>query len=72
MTYNVTPANSITKTQAHVKELNANILILSFSGATGAQKADLYISSNSCAVLVAHGSCAPVNDTFIRTVTIQL
>jgi len=70
--YNVIPANNLTKTQSHVKELNANVATLTFNGATGKQKADLYTSVNSCALLVAHGSCAPVNDTFVKTVMVSL
>ena len=55
-----------------VSELNASVLTATFDGRTGLQQADLYHSVNSCNKLVAAGTCAPINDTFIKTVTIQL
>lgn len=55
-----------------VKELNANVCVNSFCGNKGELKADLYYSSNSCPLLVAHNSCPPVNDTFIETVLITI
>lgn len=69
--YQVIKADKATYTQAHVKELNANIATGTFKG-YGNQLADLYSSKNSCAVLVAHKSCPPVNDTFVKTVMITI
>lgn len=54
-----------------VKELNANVARATFSG-RGEQRADLYTSPNECPVLVAHGTCAPANGEFQRTVKIVL
>jgi hypothetical protein len=54
-----------------VKELNAAVLTKTFPG-KGIHKADLYTSKNSCDMLVLHGSCAPINDTFVKTVEIEL
>ena len=55
-----------------VKEINANVCAATFEGKKGVQLADLYYSSNSCPSLVYHNSCPPVNDTFIKTVLINL
>lgn len=66
--YNVTPANDQTKTQSHVKELNANVATGTFPSDKGEFFADLYKSKNSCSVLVYAASCPPVNDTFVTTV----
>jgi len=54
-----------------VKELNANVLPLTFTG-NGLQSADLYSSPNSCNTLVSSGSCSPINETFLQTVLIDL
>ena len=66
--YNVTPANKATATQAHVKELNANVAVGTFPTNKGEYFADLYKSNNSCSTLVYAASCPPVNDTFVTTV----
>ena len=54
-----------------VRELNAAVCVATFTE-RGQVQADLYHSVNSANVLVAHGSCAPIHDTFVRTVTIIL
>lgn len=66
--YTVTPANKLTATQAHVKELNANVATGTFPSNKGEYFADLYKSNNSCSILVYAESCPPVNDTFLITV----
>jgi hypothetical protein len=58
-------ANSI------VAELNAAVLTGTFKGSKGTNKADLYTSKHTHSMLVAHGSCAPSNATFVETVIIE-
>jgi len=54
-----------------VKELNANVLPLTFSSKDGVLLADLYKSVNSANELVESGSCAPANSIFVKTVKIK-
>lgn len=73
--YNVTPANSSTKTQAHVKELNANVCTSTFpspKGLIGKHYADLYISINGANTLIySYYDCAPVGCAFKETVLLN-
>lgn len=68
--FNVTPANEAT--QAHVKELNANVAVATFPNNTGEFYADLYRQDGSCPILVYSASCPPVCATFLKTVLIKL
>jgi hypothetical protein len=54
-----------------VKELNAAVCTATFP-TSGEQLADLYSCRNSADCLVYHGTCAPINGTFVRTITINL
>jgi len=58
-----------------VSELNAAVLSATFPGNNetrkGIFKADLYHSVHSSDCLVFHGSCAPINDTFVKTIFIE-
>jgi hypothetical protein len=55
-----------------VKELNASVLVSTFKNNEGIFLADLYVSPNECSKLVLHGTCAPINMIFSRTVKIKL
>lgn len=68
-TYQVTRQS--TNHNREVKELNASVLTATFPK-SGIQLADLYTSPHSADMLVSHGSCPPVNSTFVKTVTINL
>jgi len=52
-----------------VKELNAAVLSATFKGEE--TKGDLYRVVGSCDKIVCHGSCPPVNSTFIRTIELD-
>jgi hypothetical protein len=68
-TYKSTKANQYSN--RIVSELNAVVCTATFSSTDGQQKADLYSCKNSNDVLVAHGSCAPINSTFVGSVLIS-
>lgn len=54
-----------------VRELNAAVLSLTFEN-EGVQDAELWsCAPNSCDVIIAYGTCAPVHATFIKTIKID-
>lgn len=51
-----------------IAELNAVVFAATFRIKEGIQKGDLYRSKNSCDSITAHGTCAPVNSEFVKTI----
>ena len=57
-----------------VKQLNARVLTSTFPG-PGIHKADLYRGDYGCCTvqtLVAHGTCGPVDESFVETVLVKI
>lgn len=66
--YQVTKLND---GQHIVREVNANVAELTFKSNEKTQLADLYTSPNECDCFVGHGTCQPINATFVETVVLN-